>query len=344
MKSHAAHGRVVTAVVLLVASAVQLAAQELPSGTVIVSNMDGSDAWLVDLPSGDRRSVVPARSAPHEVAVTSDDATVVVTNYGGPGVGNLLQFIDVRSGELTREITVEGRERLHGAAFLPGDSLLVLTSERTEEVIVVSAADGAVRRALSTGGGAPHMLALGGDWVWAANITGGSVARIDPRGEAETVTWSAGTRTEGVAATPDGREGWTGSMDTGTVVGVDGETGRVVARIEGLGVPYRLAVTPDGSTVVVSDPERDHLVLIDRRAGAVAGTVDIGAAARALGHPTPPSAQGFTLSPDGVWAFVSTKAIDRVAVVHLPTRRVVRFLEAGDGPDGIAFTPVRGHP
>lgn len=53
------------------------------------------------------------------------------------------------------------------------------------------------------------------------------------------------------------------------------------------------------------------------------------------------SPQGFTLSPDGRWAFVSTKGIDRVAAIDHAVPRVFRFLETGAGPDGVAFSPVR---
>ncbi len=316
-------------------------AQTPPAGTILVSNMDERSVWLVDLPSGERRATIPTRAAPHEVAVSSDGSTAVVTNYGDPGAGNLLQVIDVATATVVRELVVEGHERLHGAAFLPGDSLLALTSERTEEILVVSADDGAVRRAMPTGGGAPHMLALGGPWIWTANIVGGSVARIDPSGASATETWPAGSRTEGVAATPDGAEGWTGSMESGTVVGVSGESGQVIARVDGLGVPYRLAVTGDGGTVVVSDPGRERLVLIDRAAGAVSAEVDVAAASAAAGLGPEPSPQGFTLTPDGAWALVSAKGIDRVALVELTSGSVVRFVQAGAGPDGIAWSPVR---
>jgi DNA-binding beta-propeller fold protein YncE len=318
-------------------------AQDMPSGTVLVGNMDDDSVWLIDVPSGVRRAVIPTHIAPHEVAVSADGRVAVVTNYGDQrGPGNLIQILDVARGTVTGEIEVDGYERLHGIAFLPGDSLLVLTSERTGEILVVGLSDRAVRRKLPTGGRASHMLSLGGPWIYAANITDGTVSRIDPAGASATLTWPAGTRTEGVAATPDGLEGWTGSMEGGDVVGVEGTTGTVVARVTGLGVPYRLAVTPDGNTVLVSDPEHHALVLIDRHAGSLLGRVDVAAAATEAGLGAEPSPQGFTVSPDGRWAFVSTKEVNSVAVVDLRTRRVVRFLPSGAGPDGIAFSPVRG--
>jgi DNA-binding beta-propeller fold protein YncE len=179
--------------------------------------------------------------------------------------------------------------------------------------------------------------------MYVANIVDGTISRIDPDGVDSTRTWPAGSRTEGVVATPDGLEGWTGSMDAGVVTGVRGDDGAVVARIEGLKVPYRLAVTPDGRTIVVSDPEAGTLVLIDRRAGAITRSIDINAAAReqGLGDASP---QGFMLSPDGKWAYLSANAIQRVAVVDLTVGRVVRFVPAGNAPDGIAFSPVVNRP
>jgi DNA-binding beta-propeller fold protein YncE len=317
--------------------------QEGPTGTVIVANMDAGTVWFVDAATGDRRGLVETRSAPHEVAVSNDGRLVAITNYGGQqAVGNVVQIADVAGARLVRELTIEGFERLHGVAFLPGDSLLVLTSERTGEILVVSASDGRLRRKVPTGGRASHMLARGGRWLWVANIVDGSIARVDPSGREETRTWPVGaTRTEGVAAAPDGSEGWTGSMESGVVVGMDAE-GNEVARVGGLQVPYRLAVTPDGTTVVVSDPPAAALVLIDRRRGTVAARVDVGSAAREAGLGGESSPQGFTLSADGRWAFLSTQGLDRVVVVDLRSRAVVGFLEAGAGPDGIAHSPVTG--
>lgn len=314
-----------------------------PAGTILVANMDGNSVWLIDAATGARRAEIATHIAPHEVMLSSGGGLAAVTNYGlREGPGNLVQFIDVASGTLTHEIEVEGYQRLHSAAFLPGDSLLVLSSERTGEALVVGVRDGVIRRKLSTGGRASHMVSRGGRWLYAANILDGTVSRIDPNGIDSTRVWPAGSRTEGVVATPDGLEGWTGSMDAGVVTGVRGEDGQVVARIEGLQVPYRLAVTPDGATIVVSDPEAGTLVMIDRHAGTIIRSIDINAAAQAQGLGATPSPQGFMLSPDGKWAYLSANAIQRVAVVDLTAGEVVRFVVAGAAPDGIAFSPVVG--
>jgi DNA-binding beta-propeller fold protein YncE len=84
------------------------------------------------------------------------------------------------------------------------------------------------------------------------------------------------------------------------------------------------------------------LVLIDRASAVVTVGFDIAEAAREAGLCAGASPQGFTLSADSRWAFVPSQGIDRVAVVDLATREVVRFLPTGAAPDGIDFTPVRG--
>jgi YVTN family beta-propeller protein len=327
---------------LPLAAAAQGASPGEPSGTILVANMDENTVWLIDAATGVRRAEVKTHIAPHEVVLSADGAIAAVTNYGlQQGPGNLVQFVDVASGAVTHEIEVERYQRLHSAAFLPGDSLLAMSSERTGEILIVGVRDGVIRRKLKSGGRATHMLSLGGKWIYAANIVDGTVSRIDPNGIDSTRTWPAGSRTEGVVATPDGLEGWTGSMDAGVVTGVRGDDGQVVARIEGLKVPYRLAVTPDGATIVVSDPEAGTLVTIDRRAGTIIHSIDITAASQAEGL-GPASPQGFMLSLDGKWAYVSANAIKRVAIVDITAGRVVRFVEAGAAPDGIAFSPVAG--
>ena len=312
-----------------------------PGGTVIVANMNASSVWLVDVSSGRVMAEFPAGMAPHESAVSADGRTVAVTNYGNPGPGNVVQILDIPTASLLREIEIEGYERLHGATFLPGDSLLVLTSERTGELLVVSAADGALRRTVPTRGEGSHMLAPGGDWIWTANMVSGTLSRADPSGALETRTWPAGERTEGLATTSDGREGWTASMATGEVIGVDAESGREITRIDGLQVPYRLAVTGDDGTVVVSDPQANEVVLIDRATLQIRSRVDVAQAAMSRGISGSPSPQGFVLTRDGAFAFVSAKNIDRVIIIDVEIGQVVGLLPAGAGPDGIGYSPVR---
>ncbi|HSG46714.1 MAG TPA: hypothetical protein VLA43_02750, partial [Longimicrobiales bacterium] len=50
--------------------------------------------------------------------------------------------------------------------------------------------------------------------------------------------------------------------------------------------------------------------------------------------------QGLTLHPDGRHLFLSLSGAGRVAVVDIAERRVVGYLPAGSGPDGVGFSPL----
>lgn len=315
--------------------------QEIPAGTLIIANMDDDSIWLVDLPSGERRATISTTIAPHEVTVSADGRTALVANYGDErGPGNLVQVVDVRDGTERTRFEVEGVERVHAVHLLAGDTIALATSERTSELLIVSVRDGAIRHRLETRGRGSHMTSPGGAYWYTANIPDGTVSRIDPSGDEPTETWAVGEGTEGLGAAPDGSTVWTGSMGTGEVVGVDGQSGEVVARFGGVTLPYRVAVTVRGD-VVVSDPEAQEVVVLDATSGALTARIDVGAASAASGRSPTPSPQGLTVSTDGRWAFVSLKAANAVAVLDLEERSIAGIVDAGAGPDGIAFSTVR---
>ena len=119
-----------------------VSAQEVPRGTILVANMNDDSVWLIDAETGTHRATIETHIAPHEIAISSDGRVAAVTNYGDErGPGNVIQFIDIAAGTVTHEISIEGYERLHGAAFMEDDEVLALTSERTGEILIVSAGE-----------------------------------------------------------------------------------------------------------------------------------------------------------------------------------------------------------
>ncbi len=316
---------------------------KVPTGTLVVANMADNSISLIDTSGSSPMVRLDAVYAPHEVALSADGRLAAVTNYGGQDeAGNVIQIVGIEQGTVLRELTIEGHERIHGVAFWPNKGQLCATSEKTGEVLMIDSLDGTIRSKRATKGRGSHMLAIGGNWIYTANAFDGTISGLPIDSATTTKVWpsEAGARTEGIAATRDGREVWTGSMQSGTVVGLESASGLEVARIEGLAVPYRLAIGRDQSQVFVSDPGSQKLVIISREHSMVDAVIDMGAASAEAGLGKTPSPQGLFISPDGEWAFVSTKAIHRVALVHLRSRKVVRFMESGMGPDGLAFTTV----
>ena len=88
------------------------------------------------------------------------------------------------------------------AQFLPGDETRVaVTSETTQNVVMVNLAEGKVERAIPTGAATSHMVAITADGkrAFTSNIGGGSVSELDLATRALVRTIVVGPRVEGIA-------------------------------------------------------------------------------------------------------------------------------------------------
>ena len=122
---------VLLAAVTFVASATPLVAQVAGlRGTMVVTNKGPATATIIDVATGRSLATLPTGQGPHEVVMSADGRVAVVTDYGaqGPG-GNTLTVIDVPGLRVARTIDLGQYRRPHGIVFLPGDSLVAVTSE-----------------------------------------------------------------------------------------------------------------------------------------------------------------------------------------------------------------------
>src|SRR5262245_20440405 len=139
----------VTIFAALMASAAPLAAQQ--RGTLIVTNKSAATASLISLATGRVVAELPTGNGPHEVVASADGRIAVVTDYGSQQGGATLTVIDVPGKRVARTVDLGGYSRPHGVAFLPGDTVVAVTSESTGNVVLVRVRDGAVLRAIPTG-------------------------------------------------------------------------------------------------------------------------------------------------------------------------------------------------
>lgn len=325
----AAAGAVAT---LAATPAVAPLAAQVPglTGTLVITNKSPSTATIIDVATGRALATLPTGAGPHEVVLSADGRTAVVTDYGAREAGSSLTVIDVPARRVARTIPLGEHRRPHGIAWLPGDSLVAVTSEASRHVVVVHVASGAVRRAIPTGQPGSHMLAVVGDGsrIYTGDMGSHTVTELDARAGTLVRSWPVPQVPEAINVTPDGREVWVGSNETGRVSVVDPRAGTVTTAGEGFSWPYRILFTPDARTVLVPDMRNEDLRFLDR------------ATRRELGRIALPGAgpQGIAVSPDGRWALQSLSTQGRVAVVDVAGRRVVGHIATGETPDGIAYT------
>src|SRR5262245_21917990 len=107
------------------------AAAQVPglAGTLVVTNKTPSTATIIDVATGKALATLPTGNNPHEVVISKDGRTAVVTDYG-TGSTPTLTVIDVPGKRVARTISLGQYTAPHGIVFLPGDSLVIVTSER----------------------------------------------------------------------------------------------------------------------------------------------------------------------------------------------------------------------
>jgi DNA-binding beta-propeller fold protein YncE len=275
---------------------------------------------------------LPTGTGPHEVATTRDGRLAVVSDYGAQGAGgHTLTVIDIPGKRVARTVDLGSYTRPHGIAFLPGDTLLAVTSETTGNVVLVRVADGTVVRVIPTGQSTSHMLAITGDarTIWTANIRSNSVSELDVAGGTTVRMLPVPSQPEAITVSMAGDEVWVGSNAEGTVSVVRARDGVVVTAASGLGWPYRILITPDQRQALIPDYRGGALRILDRATRAERGRLALS------GGP-----QGITVTPDSRTAFVALSQEDRVAIIDLETMTVTGYLPAGSQPDGVAWSPI----
>jgi DNA-binding beta-propeller fold protein YncE len=310
-----------------------VAAPQLPqslTGTLVVTNKGAASASIIDIASGAILATVPTGNGPHEVALTGDGALAIVTDYGARQGGGTLTVIDVPGMRVARTINLGQYTRPHGIAVLPGDSLVAVTSESTQNVVIVNVRAGTVRSAIPTEHAGSHMVAVTADGsrFYTGDIGSNTVSELDPQTGRRTQSWDVPSQPEAINVTPDGSEVWVGSNAEGKVSVLDPRTGEIRTAAEEVGWPYRILFTPDQQTVLLPDLRREELRFIDRRSHRELGRMRF----------TDAGPQGITLTPDGRYAFQSLSQQQRVAVIDVANRRVLGHLPTGAGPDGVVYT------
>ena len=89
-----------------------------------------------------------------------------------------------------------------------------------------------------------------------------------------------------------------------------------------------IAITSDGATLLVVNPDSNSLTLVDTAGGSVIVELAVGVDPRAV-----------AVSPDDTRAYVANQGSDTVSVVDLPARSVISNEAVGGRPVGVAVSP-----
>jgi YVTN family beta-propeller protein len=299
-----------------------------PSALLILNKMENTLA-IVDPVSLKVLGKVPTGEGPHEVVASADGRTAYVANYGTQQkAGNSISIIDIYARREIKRLELGPLLRPHGIVVANGK--VYFTAEVNRVIARYDPAQDRLDWIMGTGQSITHMLVVTPDGrrAYTANIVSGTVTQIDftvpvPQ---QVTQIQVGKQPEGIDVSPDGREVWVGQNGDGQISIIDTATSKVKETIKAGEVPIRVKFTPDGKRVLVSDPKAGELIVFD------AATRKEIKRLKVEGVPV-----GILVAPDATRAFVAAIEANKVMVVDLTKLEIAGAIEAGQGPDGLAW-------
>lgn len=308
---------------------------------LLVGNKSADTVWALDRATGARLAEYATGPAPHEIAVSRDGRTAVVTTYGHQDAHHALTVIDLVDGD-TRTIDLGTHGRPHGLQLLADGDALV-TTESSGTLLRVDIAGGVVSGVAEVGDGIGHMVAVSKDGAFAyvSKIRAGTVVRVDLATMRATAERPAGAGAEGIVVAPDGRV-WVTNRADDTVTVHDPESLDIVATLPSAGFPIRVAFTPDGRHALVTNATAATLSVFDvasRRAVASVALAPADAALQTTLLGNGPLPIGAIVDPDAPRAYVAISGADRIAVIDTREWNVLDYWTSGREPDALALAP-----
>jgi DNA-binding beta-propeller fold protein YncE len=317
--------------VLLLAAlpVVPVTADERPS-LAVVEKIAGAVGFYTA--EGKRIGGVQVGVHPHEIILSPDKRYAYVSDNGilwmtNPGEGgNTISIIDLKSMKKAGVISLGNYRRPHGMDLDPRTGRLVVTIENPDGLLLVDPSERKVLRKYDVQGGDPHMVTLSrdGQYAFVSNTTTNTIAAVHlDTGNVTLIPTDA--RPQGGTLSHDGKRYYVTNADGNSIAIIDTEKKQRIGTIKsGPGVA-RVALTPDGKTLVYNLGEGGNAV----------GFADVASLKETTVLPIGGRPLSLTLSSDGRFAYAGVQDQDRIVVISVPERKIVRIIETpkGAGPD-----------
>ncbi len=318
--------------------------------TLLVVRKSADALDFVDPGSGLKLTSVTVGHGPHEVSVAPDGRLAVVSNYGSrERPGSSVSIVDLAEPREVRRIELTPHTRPHGVAWFAPDRLAV-TTEGSQHLLVLDPHAGRIVGAWPTWQETSHMVAVTRDGrrAYVANIGSGSVTAVTLEDDSGPRSVQTGAGTEALAVRPDGREVWVAARAAGRLVTLDTTTLTATRDVDLPGVPIRIAFDPAGTTAYATCAGSAEVVAFDASTGRELRRrrLDLPLAPDSAQRPfaglAPGSALpvGLAVAPDGRSIYVAATMADKVAQLEAATLEVIRTIDVGGEPDGLALTTV----
>jgi len=295
----------------------------------IVQKISGTVGFYTN--GGRLISEVKVGKHPHEAVLSPDGKYLYVTNNGilwmtDPGDGgNTISIVDVKSRQVAASIDLGKYHRPHGIDLDPKTGRLVVTIENPSGLLLVDPSQRKVLKMYDVKGTAPHMVLLSpdGNRAYVSNTGTGTLSVVDLATSETTVIPSA-ARPQGTAFSPDRKTIYMTNLDGNSISIFDASKLRRIGTIATGKGPCRLIALAD--TLVYALQNDEAVGFADTVSGRETQKIPIGGKLVSL-----------TASRDGRLAYSSAQEQDKVFVISLADRKIIRVIDTpkGSGPDPV---------
>ena len=228
----------------------------------------------VDLREQVRTRILPGGSDPETFDITPDGARIVVSNEDTDEAS----LVDLESGEIIRTVPVGAEPE--GVRISPDGTLAYVTGETDHDVTVLDTSTGDEIARIAVGH-RPRDLVFtpDGTFAYVSSEIDGTVAEIvvAENRVSRTITLPEGSRSMGVALSPDARTLYVANGRSKTVSVVDLGSGEVTANVEVGERPWGIALSFDGSLLYTANGPSNDVTVLDTETLEVVARIPVGA-------------------------------------------------------------------
>ena len=278
-------------------------------------------------------ATVPVGQHPHEMVFSADGKYLYTTDNGTmkieqPGTGgNTISIVDVQARKKVGEIPLGEYRRPHGIDIDKKTGRLAVTTELPDQLLLIDPVKRTITKKYATKGKTSHMVRLdpGGKWAYVSNSSSSNVAAIN-LDSTEVKLMETGTRPEGSVLSKTGKELYVANREAASITVIDTVKRQPIANISTGKGPVRVALTPDGNTLVYALMHERKVAFADPVARRQTDYLLI------PGEPV-----SCNVSRDGKLAFVSAEAADTIYVISIADKKIVGEIKTakGAGPDPV---------
>jgi YVTN family beta-propeller protein len=315
-------------IVLMALIAASCAQAQKPT-LAVVEKIAGAVGFYTS--DGERVGGAQVGKHPHEIVVSPDRKQLYVSDNGilwmteaGEG-GNTISVIDIATMKRVGTIDLGQYRRPHGMDVDRKNGRLVTTIENPDGLLLIDLASRKVLRKYDVKGADPHMVLLSpdGKTAYVSNTASNALAAVNlDSGDVKLIP--SGTRPQGAAWSRDGKSIYLTNSDSNSISIIDPAAARQTGTISTCNGPGRIAVIPDGKTLVYNC-----------QPGQAVGFADLATRKQTTVIPLGGNPLSLTMSNDARLAYAGIQDQDKVIVISVPDRKILRTMQTpkGSGPD-----------